>query len=187
MMLQHRRPASRVGVLAVSALALAMACTPSGSATISPGPTAAGTASPGPAATAWPTLTIEASIALGAAHADFTTMTDDLATAVDSEDPARIVAALDAAVEFLSGNQKNIPRLQDYDATKTVGDRLAPAYAKMIEGATQARDGLTSGDAAAVHDGFAAFSGGSALYVAIASDLAVIAERALFMKRVYLK
>jgi hypothetical protein len=168
-------------------LGLAVACTSEGSATATPEPSPTGSQSPGPRPTSWPTTTVEASIALGAAHADFPTMTGDIAAAVESEDPGRISAVLADALEFLTGNQQNIPRLQAYEATRSVGDRLAVVYDKMIQGLTQVRDGLDLGDGPAVEDGFAMFFEGHTEYIAISGDLTVIAEQAIFMKRVLLR
>ncbi len=147
------------------------------------GPGPSGGESAGPKPTAWPTGTVEASIALGAANGEFTKMTDDVAAAVDSQDPARIATAMEDALAFLTGNQQNIPKLQDYAGTKDLGDRLAPIYANMIAGATQVRDGLENGDAAAVEAGFTTFFEGSTEYAAISADVATAAEQALFMKR----
>jgi hypothetical protein len=166
---------------AVTVLGLAVACSPQGSATGSPGATVQGSARPKP--TNWPTGTVEASIALGAANGEFTKMTDDIAAAVDAQDPARIATAMNDALAFLTGNQQNIAKLQDYPATKDLGDRLAPVYAKMIAGATQVRDGLTGGDAAAVEAGFTTFFEGSTEYAGLSSDVAAAAEQAVLMKR----
>lgn len=166
---------------AVTVLGLAVACSPQGSATGSPEATVQGSAGPKP--TNWPTGTVEASIALGAANGEFTKMTDDIAAAVDSEDPARITTAMNDALAFLTGNEQNIAKLQDYPGTKELGDRLAPVYARMIAGVTQVRDGFTSGDAAAVEAGFTAFLEGSTEYAGLSSDVATAAEQALLMKR----
>jgi hypothetical protein len=174
-------------VAAAVILGLAVGCAPEGSATASPVPTTASSESAGPRPTSWPTTTVEASIALGAAHSDFTKLIDDIGTAVDSEDPARIMAAITVTIEFLTENQKNISRLQAYAATKSVGDRLAVVYEKMIQGATEVRDGLTVGDGAAVERGFTTFFAGTTEYVAISGDLVAIAEQAVFMKRQLLR
>jgi len=168
-------------------LGLAVGCTPEGSATASPWPTQAGSQSPGPRPTNWPTGTVEASIALGAANGEFVKMTDDIAAAVDSGDPARMATAMNDTLAFLTGNQQNVTKLQDFDGTKELGDRLAPVYAKMIAGATQVRDGLTSGDGSAVEAGFATFFEGSTEYAGLSSDVAAAAERAIFMKRQLLR
>lgn len=182
--------AATVAVVAV----LAVACSPAGSAT--PGapttgpasPSGSGSpASPGPKPTAWPTTVVEAAVALGAADGDFTTMADDVVAAVESQDPARILKVVDGVITFLTENQKNIPRLQAYEATRPVGDRLAPAYATMLDGATKVREGLLSGDAASVEAGFVTFFEGNTAYVQISRDLGDIAEQALFMKRQLLR
>ncbi|HEX5590939.1 MAG TPA: hypothetical protein VFX65_11670 [Candidatus Limnocylindrales bacterium] len=173
----------------LATLVVAAGCSPSAdtSPSSTPTATASGSLGPTPRPTAWPTLTIEAAVALGAAQNDFQKMLDDVAAAVAAEDPARIRIAMDDAIRFLSGNEQNIPRLQAYEGTKALGDRLAPVYAKMISGATQVRDGLTSGDGAAVEAGFTAFLEGQTEYAGISSDVAVAAEQALFMQRVLLR
>lgn len=168
---------------------LVVGCSPATETSPSSAPSVTPSAAVGPTPrpSAWPTLTIEAAIALGAAQNDFQKMLDDVAAAVAAEDPARIRIAMDDAIRFLSGNEQNIPRLQAYEGTKALGDRLAPVYAKMIAGATQVRDGLTSGDGAAVEAGFTAFLEGQTEYAGISSDVAVAAEQALFMKRILLR
>ncbi len=185
--LQGLRSGVATLLAATLAIGVAAACSPQDSATATPVPSPSASESPGPKPTSWPTTTVEASIALGAAHTEFTTMLDDLAAAIDAEDPARIDAALGAALEFLTGNQTNIPRLQAYGATKSVGDRLAVVYEQMIQGATEAREGLRSGDGAAVERGLTAFFTGSTDYVSVSPDLVAVAEQALFMKRQLLR
>jgi hypothetical protein len=174
-------------MLAGVVLGTIVGCSPEGSATPTPEPVVSGSGSPGPRPTGWPTTTVEASIALGAAHGDFATMTNDIAAAVDTEDPNRIAATVADALAFLTGNQQNIPRLQAYEATQSVGDRLAVVYDKMIQGLTQVRDGLALGDGNAVEDGFATFFEGHTEYIGISPDLTVLAEQAIFMKRVLLR
>ena len=84
---------------------------------------------------------------------------------------------------FLIGNQKNIVHLQEYPATKQVGDQLAVAYAHMIEGATKVQDGLVSGNADAVQQGFVEFFDANTAYVKISPALGDLAGQAIFMKR----
>ncbi|MBF8289123.1 MAG: hypothetical protein HW391_91 [Chloroflexi bacterium] len=132
-------------------------------------------------------MTVEASIALGAADNDFTPMAVDVVSAVGSEDPQRILTVLNSALTFLTENQKNIPRLQEYAFTAPVGNRLADAYAMMIDGATRARDGLLAGDGAALEAGLTTFFDGNKAYVAISPDLGDLADQAFFMKRQLLR
>lgn len=84
-----------LGVAAVLAAELAAACAPARAAAPSaPAPSIGASASPsppGPKPTSWPTLTVEAVIALGAANGEFTKMTDDVAAALGSQDPAQIL------------------------------------------------------------------------------------------------
>jgi len=132
-------------------------------------------------------MTIEATVALGAADNDFTKMAADVVSAVDSENPQKILTVMTGALKFLTENEKNIPRLQEYGATKAVGDRLAPAYARMIAGAQAVVDGLQTGDADGVQSGFTEFFEGNKTYVGISADLGDIAEQAILMKRLLLK
>jgi len=174
-------------VAMVAVLGVAVACSPQGSTTPTLEPSGSRAIGPTPKPTSWPTGTVEASIALGAANGEFAKMNDDIAAAVTSEDPARIALAMNDALAFLTGNQQNIAKLQSYDGTKDLGDRLAPVYAKMIAGATQVRDGLASGDGSAVEAGFIAFFQGTTEYAALSSDVATAAEQAFFMKRLLLR
>ncbi len=172
-----------------SVAGLAVACSPEDASvpapSVSPSQSTAG--SPGPKPTAWPTLTIEAAIALGAADNDFGTMAADVVAAVEAEDPARILVAMEDALTFLEGNQSNVPRLQEYGATKDVGDRLAPAYAQMIAGAHRVGDGLNGANAADVEAGFLEFFAGNEAYVVASTGLGALAEQALFMKRLLMR
>ncbi len=187
----------RIGLTVVLLIAsvpgLATACAPGGgtappataTAAGTPDPDASGTPRPKP--TTWPTNTVEAAIALGAADNDFTKLAMDVVAAVSSEDPQRILTVMNGALEFLTENQKNVPRLQAYAFTKSVGDRLAVAYATMIEGATQVRDALYTGDAEAIETGLTTFFDGNKAYVAISPDLGDLADQAVFMKRQLLR
>lgn len=189
------RPTREIGLAALLGLALALlvgACgatapssSPSGGATAATAPGESG--SPRPKPTTWPTTTVEASIALGAADGDFTTLANDVIAAVNSEDPLRMLQVMTDAITFLEGNQKNIPRLQAYPATKDLGDRLAVVYAQMIDGAHQVVDGIGAADGAAIQAGFAAFFDGNKAYVALSPEVGDIAEQALFMKRQLLR
>ncbi len=167
--------------------ALIAACAPATSATASPGGAASGSQTPGPKPTSWPADVVEGTVALGAANGDFAKMSDDLSAAVNSEDGAVILTAVNDALTFLKSNQTNIPKLQAYEATKSVGDRLASAYAKMIDGLTRVRDGINNADAAAVDQGFQAFADGSHEYIGVAPDLGTAAEQAILMTRLLLK
>lgn len=183
-------PVSAWLLLAIATIAgLAVACSPGAIASSSPMATSspAASGSPGPKPTTWPANTVEAAIALGAADNDFTKMAMDVVSAVSSEDPQRILTVMNGALEFLTENQKNVPRLQAYDFTRSVGDRLAVAYATMIEGATKVRDGLKAGNADAVETGLTTFFEGNVLYVAISPDLGDLADQAIFMKRQLLR
>jgi hypothetical protein len=179
-----------LAILTIAVAGLVAACAPTSTATgtpgATPGPDASGSRSPGPKPTAWPTTTIEATIALGAAHNDFDAMVNDIGTAVDAGDPARVAVAMDDALEFLEGNQTNIPRLQAYPHTKPTGDRLEVVYARMIDGLKMVKAGLAAGDGDAVEEGFRIFSEANTEYLSVAPELVELATQAIFMKRVLL-
>ena len=179
-----------LAILTLAVAGLVAACAPSSSATVTPastpGPDASGSRSPGPKPTAWPTTTIEATIALGAAHNDFDEMVNDIGTAVDAGDPALVALAMDDALEFLEGNQTNIPRLQAYPHTKPTGDRLEVTYAGMIDGLRMVKAGLAAGDGDAVEEGFRIFSAANTEYLSVAPELVELATQAIFMKRILL-
>jgi len=183
---QRQRFAVPLVVAAAAVLLLAGACAPIGSGTATPPPTETPTAasgSPGPKTVSWPASTIAAAVALGGADGEFKNMNDDISAAVNSQDPARIMTAMNDALAFLQENQQSIPKLQAYVATKSVGDRLAAAYATMIQGLTKVKDGLTAGDAKAIEDGFTTYAQGSAAYASVQPDLGDIAQQAIVMTR----
>ena len=172
-------------VLAILLSSCGATTTPSGSprATASPGESG----SPGPKPTFWPTGTVEATIALGAADGEFIKMANDVVGAVNSNDPVRVLQVMSDTLTFLKGNQKNIPHLQKYPATKAVGDQLEAAYGQMIDGAQAVIDGMNAGDTAAVQAGFVTFFAGNEAYVAISPALGDLADQAIFMKRQLLR
>lgn len=184
-------PLAIVAAVVVALATLAGACSPA-TPSSSSAPSASAGASAGdgtavPKPTAWPTTVVEAAIALGAADGDFTTIAKDVIAAVNSEEPARILKVMNDTIQFLTENQKNIPKMQAYPETKSVGDRLEPAYAQMLEGATEVRAGLTAGNSSAVETGLTTFFAGNDAYVKVSSDLGDLAEQALFMKRQLLR
>ena len=146
-----------------------------------------GSSGPVPKPTFWPSTTVEAAIALGAADGEFIKMANDVVGAVDSNDPVRVLQVMSDALTFIEGNQKNIPRLQKYAATKDVGDRLAAAYAQMVEGARAVIDGMNAGNTEAVQAGFVTFFAGNEAYVRISPALGDLADQAIFMKRQLLR
>lgn len=172
-------------MLAILLASCGSTTTPSGSpgATASPGESG----SPGPKPTFWPTGTVEATIALGAADGEFTKMANDVVGAVNSNDAVKVLQVMSDALTFLKGNQENIPRLQKYPATKAVGDQLEAAYGQMIDGAQAVIDGMNAGDTAAVQAGFVTFFAGNEAYVAISPALGDLADQAIFMKRQLLR
>ena len=178
---------SWAGVFAVALVLIAgtlAACTTAKpSVAPSAAPTAAPQGSGGPKPTNWPTTVVEASIALGAADSDFQVVGADLATAVDAGDLQALLDVSERVQTFLLENRKNIPKLQAYDATKAVGDRLLAAYDEMLNGIRTLHDALLTGDGAGVTSGFQTFVAGNAAYSAVRADLGALAEQALFMKK----
>ncbi|MES2208680.1 MAG: hypothetical protein V4515_00610 [Chloroflexota bacterium] len=177
-----------IGVLLITAtLAACGASTTTPSTSPTPSASADGSGSPRPKPTFWPTTTVEAAIALGAADGDFTKMASDLVAAVESNDAVRVLQAMTDALTFLEGNEKNIPRLQAYPATQPVGDQLAAAYAQMIAGVRAVIAGMNAGNSEAVQAGFVDFVAGNQAYVAISPALGDLADQAIFMKKQLLR
>lgn len=173
-------------VLAILLASCGPTATPSGSPVVATA-SAGESGSPGPKPTFWPTGTVEATIALGAADGDFTKMASDVVGAVNSNDAVKVLQVMSDALTFLKGNQENIPHLQNYPATKAVGDQLAAAYGQMIDGAQAVIDGMNAGSTEAVQAGFVTFFAGNAAYVAISPALGDLADQAIFMKRQLLR
>lgn len=173
--------ASAAGLLVVLMLS---ACTTQAepSATGSAGPTAT-TGAGGPAPTFWTTGAIDGAIALGGADSQFSTVFSDVSAAVDANAPARILQVMNDVLPFLKDAQKNIPLLQGYPATKTVGDQVAAAYATMISGAQATVDAITAGDGKATQAGLLTFFDGSTAYANARPGLADITAQALTMKK----
>ena len=179
-----------VPLAALAALVLGCTATP---ATQGPGDTGAVTSQgpqgtgPTPKPTSWPGTVVAATIALGAADGQFESMGNDMQTAVDANSPQEMLLAAQSGLDFLTGNQKNIPLIQAYPETKPLGDALAKAYADMIAGLQKIKDSLTSGDAAGVQAGFQQWAAGSTEYAAVRQGLSDKSEQAIFMQRIYLR
>lgn len=173
-------------VLLASTLAAVVACT--GNST---GPTSSGTptagepfaSGAGPLPTHWPGNVIESTIGLGVADVSFAQIGKDLVAAVDAGDLAKLLTITNDVQPFLAANQKNIGPLQRYSETKSVGDRLAAAYAQMSAGMKQIHDSLAAGDGSGVTAGFATFSAGNTAYSAVRAELGNLVDQALEMKR----
>ena len=182
---RHRR-SLRPLVLSVAVLAsLLVGCsnvtttptsTPSGP-TLAPGET--------PKPTAWPGSVVSATIALGAADSSFAKLAADLQSTVDTSDMQGMLQVTTDGLTFLTGAQKNIPKLQAYGETKSLGDALANAYQQMIDGLQQIHDSLSSGNAAGVTTGFQQFAAGNETYGAVRADLSDKAQQAVFMQKSY--
>lgn len=138
---------------------------------------------PVPLPTHWPGNVIESTIGLGVGDASFTQIGKDLAAAVDAGDLAKLLTITNDVQSFLAANQKNIGPLQGYLETKSVGDRLAAAYAQMSAGMKQIHDSLVAGDGSGVTAGFATFTAGNTAYSAVRAELGNLADQALQMKR----
>lgn len=187
----RRRRSNRLLLLVASSLlALAVGivgCTSMPSATPSEGdgsngvPAGSG-ATPKP--TAWPSTVVIGMVALGAADSQFESMGNDMQTAVNDNSPQEMLVASQSGLDFLKGNQKNIPLIQTYSETKPLGDGLAKAYADMIAGLQKVHDSLESGDSAGVQTGFQQWASGNTEYGALRQELGDKAEQALFMQRI---
>ena len=184
-----RRLGSRAMLAAVLLLAAVLAAIVAcGGA--SPGPTGSGAPTAGnvgPRPTHWPSEVVESTVALGLADSEFVKVGADLTAAVDSGNMENLLTSARDVEAFLTGNRKNIPRLQGYGETKAVGDRLAAAYDQMIAGITQVRESLEGGDAGGVTTGFQTFVAGNTAYSGVRSDLGVLVEQAIFMKKLLLQ
>lgn len=167
-----------------------VACTPSASPSPSSG--AVGSSAPlgsgaSPKPTAWPGSVVAGTIALGAADASFARMGNDLQRTIDTNDLQGLLQVSTDGLTFLKGAQQNIPKLQAYSETKSLGDTLAAAYQQMIDGLQKTHDSLVNGDAAGVTSGFQQFVAGNTLYATVRADLSDKAQQAIFMQRIYLR
>lgn len=140
-----------------------------------------------PKPTIWPGSVVSATIALGAADSSFAKLASDLQTTVDTADMAGLLQVTTDGLTFLTGAQKNVPKLQAYPETKALGDALANAYQQMIDGLQQIHDSLTAGNAAGVTAGFEQFAAGNETYGAVRADLSDKAQQAIFMQKNYLR
>ncbi len=183
-----RRSASRSLTLGI-AVVLGILAGCSTAATQSPSPAAsigAGSSeSVDPQATSWPGGVVDAIVALGAADPQFDQVGKDLSTAVNANDMQTLLGVTTEVQKFLTANQQYIPRVQGYDATKSLGDSLATAYAQMLAGITKIHDSLVAGDGPGVTAGFDTFVSGSAAYGLARPTLGDYFNQAIFMKRHY--
>jgi hypothetical protein len=171
-------------------VALVVACT----STTSPSPTVVGPGSSepsgsglNPAATPWPSNVVDGVIALGAADSQFEQIGSDLQNDVNTSNLTQMLTDTTNILTFLTATQKNIPLVQAYGPTKSVGDRIATAYAQMIAGVQQIHDSLAQGNGAGVTAGFSTFVAGNTAYGAVRQELGDLANQAVFMKRIYYK
>lgn len=192
----HGAWAARAAVAVVIAATLVAAC----AGTTSPAPTGvplstpvpAGTGSPGatangPKPTTWPTNTLASAIALAAANDSFKTMSDDVANAVNAQDPRQMLTVMTDALTFLKANRSRIQYLQSYPETRGVGDQLDAAYGQLITGGQQVVDGLRTGDGKAVQAGFSTWFAGGDAYAAVLPALGDLASQAVLMQKNYLQ
>jgi hypothetical protein len=140
-----------------------------------------------PRPTAWPSHTVSAMIALGAADPSFAPLAADLATTINNGDMQGLLQVTTDGLKFLKGAQLNIHYLQEYPDTKSLGDTLASAYQQMIDALQLIHDSLTSGNSAGVTAGFQQFAAGSTTYGTVRAELSDRAQQALFMQKNYLR
>ncbi|HEY2916512.1 MAG TPA: hypothetical protein VGI98_04775 [Candidatus Limnocylindrales bacterium] len=188
---RRRRSHRPLLLLAISLVTLAVVVVACTSTPATPGPSSGDGSGQGPAGTgptpkptSWPSEVVIATVALGAADSQFESMGGDMTTAVNDNSPQEILTASQSGLDFLKGNQPNIPKLQSYSETKSLGDGLAKAYADMIAGLQKIHDSLEAGDAAGVQAGFQQWASGSTEYAAVRQDLSDKSEQAIFMTRV---
>jgi hypothetical protein len=182
-----RRRLPIVTLAGITAVAILAAACVSGTATSTPGsqatPSPTAESSGGAKPTFWPTTTIDGTIALGAANDSLTKMAKDVTTAVDAQDPQKILIVMSDGLTFMTSLQADIGYLQAYPETKDVGDQLAAAYGQMIKGAQEIVDALKAGNGEGVQSGFSDFFAGSAGYAAVAPALGDLVSQAILMKR----
>jgi hypothetical protein len=171
-------------------VALVVACT----STTTPSPTVAGPGASGidgsgaaPNATPWPSDVVDGIIGLGGADSQFQQIGNDLQNDVNTGNLAQMLTDTTNILTFLTGAQKNIPLVQAYGPTKSIGDRIAPAYAQMIAGVQQIHDSLVASNGAGVTAGFTTFVAGNSAYGAVRQELGDLVNQAVFMKRIYYK
>jgi hypothetical protein len=185
---RSHRPLLLVATCLVALVVGVVGCTSTGTPgpgdTGSPASEAPQGTGPTPKPTSWPSQVVIGMVALGAADNEFEKMGNDLQTAVDDNSPQEMLLASQSGLDFLKGNQPNIPKIQGYSETQALGDSLAKAYADMIAGLQKIHDSLTAGDASGVQSGFQAFAAGSTEYGAVRQDLADRSEQAIFMQRI---
>jgi hypothetical protein len=179
-----RRSPGRSVAIAIALLLGVMA----GCSTVTPSPTASPEQIPSgsggnPEATSWPGGVVNAVVQLGAADPQLDQVGKDLTTALNTNDMQTLLDVVNDVQKFLTANQALIFHLEEYPATKTLGDQLAAAYAKMLSGITKIHDSLVAGDGDGVTAGFTEFAAGSTLYAAARPALGDAFNQAIFMKR----
>jgi hypothetical protein len=181
----RRSPGRSIALGIALLLGIVAGC--SATTTPSPSPAAASfpsdSFSPDPGATSWPGGVVDAVVALGAADPQFDQVGKDLSTAIDTNNMQTLLAVVENVQKFLTANLAHIPKLQGYDATKDLGDKLAAAYTEMLAGMTKVHDSLVNGDGAGVTAGFDTFASGSTAYGLVRASLGDTFNQAIFMKR----
>jgi hypothetical protein len=170
-----RRTRAEAGVLLAVALAAALvaACgsaPPTGSPGASPAATASGEAA-GPRTTPWPGNAVLGMEALGVSDGQIGAAMYDLSKGVAEEDLAlmrRAAAGLSGLDEAVLPNMAKI-RLEP--GMVSFADRYEAAIKKVDDAATQLRDAIDAGDAAAISTATEAVVAGMADYTALKPEL----------------
>lgn len=178
------------GPLACAVLAVLglLACTgttgSSGAPSGSIAPTGGG---PGPGQTAWPSTTVEVTIALAAADAEIGKAFTDLNTAAETEDPELMRGAADGLAMLLESMMPRVSSLTNYPGTADLGSGLEASYGALHTSAVKIRDSIDSGDTGGVVTGFNQLAVAIDLYAGQRQALADAGTQAIFMKRTLLK
>ena len=160
------------------------------SATVSPSTSpepgqTSGSGTPGPNPSHWPGTVILAVIKIGEIDGEIAKAGNDLAAAADTQDVAAMRGAADGLIPVIQDVLSSVDPLQQWDRTTVLAGYLQTAYPLMLDGATQLRDALTTGDAAGVEAGSQKLAAGLKAYAPARAILVDLVPEALLQQRVY--
>lgn len=153
-----------------------------GSAPVSP-PETVPLASAESDATSWPRAVADAVLALAAADGELRRAHDDLAAAVDAQDPAAVAAAAERLANYLDQLLPLARTLAAFPPTAPVGSRLVDAYGEMAAGARGMADAVRRGDGAGLAQATSAMAAGLSRYGEVRGPLSDLVPEALRHKR----
>lgn len=175
-------------VLAVLAILLIVGCDGTPDASRAPSGSIAPTPSgPGPGQTAWPSTTVEVTIALAAADAEIGKAFTDLNTAAETEDLKLMRGAANGLATLLETMLPRVSSLTTYPGTEDLGVALETSYEALHAAAVKIRDSIDAGDSAGVVAGFDQLTVAIDTYADTRQALADAGTQAIFMKRTLLK